>query len=445
MTRPVPGRLRLPKAPSILEDELPGGLRTLVVARPVVPLVQVRLAFAVPAEHIAKSAAPSVLAESILAGTDRHDRRELAAAVERLGGHLSASSRQDSFVLSASSLAPNLQGILELLVEVLGSAAYPSDEVRADRERLANETLIALSQPDVIADEALRRKLYAGHPYSKGLPRPAALHKVSAGGLRVLHPTLLDPASACLVVLGDLEPRRTLSMASEVLAPFLATSSRGAALLPPLPGARPGPIEIVSRESSVQSNIRLGGPAPARSDAKWPAAALANLVFGGLFASRLVENLRERHGYTYSPRSTIHHGRAGSSLTVEADVGKETTAAALLEIRYELGRIAVGGVTEREMEAARRYAIGSFTFLTATQPGLADTLAVLTLGGIGTSYLSSYPAAVAKTTRKQVDAAARSYLAPADMVTVVVGDQAALAESLDAIDTVSIRQPAASE
>ncbi|MHB1508329.1 MAG: M16 family metallopeptidase [Acidimicrobiales bacterium] len=438
MSRPTPGRLRLPRVPTVLEDALPGGLRVLAVRRSAVPLVQVRLAFAVAGSHISKSAGPSVLAESMLAGTDRRDRSELARAVQRLGGHLGASCREDSFVLSASVLAENLRELLELLVEVLTGASYPLEEVRADRERLANETLIALSQPDVVAGEALRRRLYARHPYAAGLPRPASLQRVSVATLQSLHREILDPAAGQLLLLGDLEPRRGISMARDVLAPWLATSKAPASLLPPLPAIAPGPIEIVPRDSSVQSNVRLGGPAPRRSDPQWPATVLANLIFGGLFASRLVENLRERHGYTYSPRSAVRHGRAGSSLVIEADVATKATAAALLETSYELGRIALGGVTEAELEAARRYAIGSFTFMTATQSGLAETLSALSLAGLPPGYLKSHPAAIAKAKRAEVEAAARCYLAPTALVTVVVGDPAAIASQLSSLGAVTV-------
>ncbi|MFZ0171679.1 MAG: pitrilysin family protein [Acidimicrobiales bacterium] len=422
----------------MLEDELPGGLPFVGVRRRGVPLVELRLVFAMAAENVTKAAGASVLAESILAGTDLHDRQELAEAVERLGGRLGAGQHEDRFVLSASVLAPNLRQLLELLAEVLGGATYPTVEVRADRERLANETLMALSQPEVIADEALSRRLYAGHPYAAGLPRPSALRRVGAEGLRSLHPALLEPAAARLVLVGDLDPRRGVSMVSDELAPWLATSAGGDPTLPAVPPVRRGPIELVARKASVQSNVRLGGRAPTRSDADWPAAAVANLIFGGMFASRLVENLRERNGYTYSPRSSIRHARAGSSLVVTADVGKEVTAAALVEMRYELGRLAVGGVSDAELDSARRYAIGTFTFLTATQSGLADTLAALLLDGVGPGYLVSHPAAIAKTTKAEVEAAARRYLAPAELVTVVVGDADEVARPLSMIDALRI-------
>lgn len=438
MSRPEPGRLRLPNVPTIYEDLLGGVVPALAVRRRGVPLAQMRLLFTVGASEVAKGAAPTLLAESLLAGTESRDRQELADGVERLGGRLWANHDDDSFVLGGSVLAQNTGRLLDIVADVLTGAAYDPAEVRTDRERLANETVIALSQPDVVADEALRRRMFGSHPYGARLPRPGALRRVGADALRALHPVLLNPRAGHLVMVGDVEPRRALAMAADALGPWLERARAVHTGLPPLPELRGGPVVVVPREASVQSNLRLGRRAPGRSDPDWPAAALANLAFGGLFASRLVENLRERNGYTYSPGSSFRHGRAGSSLVISADVSVASTAAALLETRYELGRIAVGGIREEELEAARRYAIGTFTFLTATQAGLADTLGTLTLAGVGPGYLGSYPAALHRASHNEVEAAARHYLAPAGFATVVVGDAGAVGDGLAAIDAVRL-------
>ena len=61
----------------------------------------------------------------MLAGTDRHDRLELAAAIEDLGASLDVSFRRDRFELAASVLAPRLGSLLELVSEVLTGASYP--------------------------------------------------------------------------------------------------------------------------------------------------------------------------------------------------------------------------------------------------------------------------------------------------------------------------------
>ena len=93
------------------------------------------------------------------------------------------------------------------------------------------------------------------------------------------------------------------------------------------------------------------------------------MIFGGYFSSRLVENIRERRGYTYSPRSSVDHQAAGSSFLVEADVATEVTGPALLETWYELGRMALTAVTEAELDGARRYILGSMALSTATHAG----------------------------------------------------------------------------
>jgi predicted Zn-dependent peptidase len=186
----------------------------------------------------------------------------------------------------------------------------------------------------------------------------------------------------------------------------------------------------------VQSNLRLGGPAPARTDPDLAAVRLANMVFGGYFSSRLVENIRERRGYTYSPRSTVEHQIAGSSFLVEADVATEVTAPALLETWYELGRMALTAVTEAELDAARRYVLGSMALTTATHAGLAGTLSALMGAGLPAEWLADHQRALARVTIDEVQEAARRYLAPADLTAVVVGDAGRVGAALEALGPV---------
>lgn len=437
-SRPEAGRLRLPRKASVVDEEVGGGLHVIALRRPGVPLVEVRLAFPLRARQIRQPAGPHVLSESLFAGTERYDRAGLAEAVERLGGSIGAAVSNDRFDLSAYGLASRLKDLLALLAEVLTGASYPAGEVSADRARKADEVVMALSRPEVLASEALAGRLYGSHPYATPLPRPEALGQVGAPLLRRLHRSLLDPRSCHLVIVGDVQPRRALALAEDSLGAWLESPGGGAVPLPPLPEIRPGGIELCDRPGAVQSNVRLGAGAPVRCAADWPATGIANEILGGMFTSRLVENLRERNGYTYSPRSAVRHGRAGSSFTLSAEVGTEVTAASLVEIRYELGRLVTTGITEAELEAARRYAVGSFLVQTATQGGLASTLAAFAVTGTGPAYLSEYPARIARLTKAEVDEAARRYLSPGSMATVVVGDAAVVSASLRSLDEVTL-------
>ena len=439
VTRPPIGRLSAPTAPKLLEATLPGGAHGLIVRRPSLPLVEVRLVVPLAAEQIRKPAPVSILSRSLFAGTDRHDRAALAEAIEDLGGSLDAYVGDDRVIVSGAVLAEHLKALLELLVEVLSSASYPPAEVKADRNRASDETLIALSQPDVVASQALRRRLFGRHPYATPVPAPAALRRVDDVALHAVHPLVFDPSAAHLVLVGDLQPSRALGVAEEAMAGWAVSGAGPSHDLPPVVAPRPGPIDLVPRAASVQSNLRLGGKFAALGQPDWPAASLAEQVLSGMFSSRIVANIRERNGYSYSPRSLVRHGRAGSSFTLAADVATAVTAPALVEILYELGRMATLGITDEELDLARRHSVGRFSFETASLPGLATTLANLAIRGIDFGYLSSYPKAVIATTKHDVDEAARRYLSPSRLVTVVVGDGEAVTEPLSALGEVVVR------
>ena len=434
---PAVGRPRPMRLPSVGEEKLGNGLRVIAARRPGVPRFELRLR--IPLARRGQAANPArqaVLADTLLAGTNRLSSVDIAEQAQRLGGSLAASQDVEWLVVSGSALSTNLAPFLELLGEVVAGASFPAGEVAVGRERLAQETLLALSQPEQIARDALSRRLYPRHPYGWGTPKPEAIGRVSATAVRQLHKERVLPAGSVLVVVGDVTADRTLATAQEVLGRWRGRVAGPHRLSAP-PQPRPGGITLVSRPGAVQSNIRLGGPAVPRLHPDFPALVLTNAVYGGYFTSRLVDNIRERRGYTYSPGSGIEHRQAASTFAVTADVGTEVTVAALVEIRYELGRMVAADVGQDELDAARRYLQGTLAMSVQTQAGLSAYLAMLATSGLGVDFLRAYPAMLEKVTVTDVRDAAEAYLAPARLATVVVGDPKAIGPGLEALDEVS--------
>lgn len=346
----------------------------------------------------------------------------------------------DYLVLSGSVLAANLSPFLSLVAEMLTAPTYPENEVRADAARAADEALIVLAQPEVVARQALRRRMFRGHPYATPIASPRALRRVDEATLRELHHSLLSTSAPVLIIVGDVRPAGASAMLAEFLGPWLAIGKTPVDGLAPLPAYGQRPIEVVARANAVQSNVRLGGAAPSLSAPDWSATALAESIAGGMFSSRIVANLRERNGYTYSPQTVTRHGSAGSYLVVAAEVATQVTAPALVETRYELGRLATSGVTGEELELARRHSLGRFSFQVATQSGLASTMVALAVHGIGHGYLKSFPKGLLAATKDEVDEAARHYFAPGHLVTVVVGDPESVEDQLSLVDEVGCPQ-----
>ena len=432
-----PGALKLP---AVAERTLSNGLRVLAVRRASVPVVELRLR--IPAGPPGKKerkalaaggssfvAATTLLSETMFTGTPEHDRGELASELQRLGGGLSAGVDSDRLAIVGSVLAPNLPQLLALLSEVIDSAAYPKHEVAGERERLVAELGIARSQPAVLAREALLTRLYGKHPYAVEWPKPKALEAVTAKQLRLLHQQAVSPAGSVLTLVGDLRPAAALDAVEAALSGW---TGKPVLPVPPLPKFVPGGVTIVDRPGAVQTNIRLGGPTLSRTAPNYAALQVANVVYGGYFSSRLVNNIREDKGYTYSPRSSIEHATAGSRLTIAADVATEVTAPALLEILYELGKVTLLPLGDDEIAAASRFAAGTLALSTATSAGLASTLSMLAGIGLGLDYLREHTAALAAVNAAAVAEIADQF-APTRLAAVLLGDASVITEPVEEI------------
>jgi predicted Zn-dependent peptidase len=425
--------------PSVAERTLPNGLRVLAVRRAGVPLVELRLRIPFAGSGHQHTARSTLLAETLLSGTPLRDRRQLAVDVQALGGALSTSVDADRLAMAGSALATGLGPLLSIVADVVTSATYPKSEVSGERDRVVQELTIARSQPSVLAREALLARLYPHHPYGSDLPAAGEVADVKAGALRKLHGKRVSPEGAILTLVGDLRPAQALDAVEKALGSWRGERAKG---VPAPPKHRPGPLLLVDRPGAVQTNIRLGGPALPRTDPRYAALQLANTVYGGYFTSRLVSNIREDKGYTYSPRSGIEHPVAGSRLTIAADVATEVTGPALLEVMYELGRISLLPVGGPELDAARSYASGTLALSTATAAGLASTLSMLAGAGVGLEYLKEHPAALAKVTPEDVLEVASELFSPAHLVAVLLGDAERVRGPLEALCEVSLTEPA---
>ncbi|ASW56631.1 pitrilysin family protein [Plantactinospora sp. KBS50] len=427
-TLPALGPTRRLTLPDQAERTFDNGLTAIAVHRPAVPLVEVRLWVPFGGAHLARGA---LLAQTLLSGTGELSNVGIAAALQTVGGGLGAGVDPDRLMISGNGLVTGLDRILDLLASVLGGATYPADEVATERDRLIDRIQVAGSQPAHLARVALLKRMYGGHPYAVQTPDAAEVRVVEPDDLRGLHADRVQPAGAILVLVGDAEPERALDAAERALGGWSGAAEP--VELPPAPPLEPGPVLVVDRPGSVQSSLRMALPAVPRTHPDHAALQLANLLFGGYFSSRWVENIREDKGYTYGPHSLIDHSVAGSALVVSAEVATEVTAPALLETQYELGRLAVLPPGEDELEQARQYALGTLQLGISTQAGLAALTSAYAGSGLRLPFLAEYADRLAGVTREDVAAAAARYLAPAGAVTVILGDAERIGDPVAAL------------
>ncbi|MBA2310935.1 MAG: insulinase family protein [Pseudonocardiales bacterium] len=417
--------------PDVVDATVSSGLRVLAVRRPTVPMVELRLRVPFADSDPAHTAQAELLSSAMLTGTQRRSRVELDNELATVGADLGVGVDPERLGVYGSALADGLPTMLDVLADVLTSAAYPPAEVDRERERLVERITVTRAQPRVIAREALQRRRYGDHPISREIPTGAEVEAVTQEQLRALHAGAVVPAGSTLVLVGDLDPEAVIGQVEQALQGW--STDHPATELDEPPLVRGDDLLLVHRPGAVQSQLRLSAAAMPRSDERYPAFQLANMVLGGYFSSRLVENLREDKGYTYSAYSAVEFMRNSGSLLVEADTATDVTAAALWEMRYELGRLGLVPPTTDEVDSARRYAIGSLLISLDSQAGLAGTLSALTSAGLDVEWLRRHPERLAAVTTEEVAAVAAEFFAPTAFTGVVVADVDATGERLRAL------------
>ncbi len=423
--RPVP-------APRVETAALPNGLAIQVVPWEGVPLATARLVFRGGFSDDAPSepGLARLLSAALREGTTTRSGAELADLAQEAGGDLLAGAGPDSLTVAASGLASRVPLLLDLVADAALRPAFPVDGVERVKDLALEELETSESEPFFLGVRAFAREVYGGHPYSVVSPTAASIDAVTPERLAAEAARRLRPDRALLLVAGDVDPETVFAEAERLLGGW---KGEGAPPPPvPVPADPRGPrrIVVLDRPGSVQTNLLVGGPGIPRTDPDAYALELALTIYGGSFTSRLVQNLRETKGYTYSPGAGASWMAGRGSVRTFAAVRSEVTGAALNEILYEMERMATTEASEEEMERAFRRDAGSLAIGLQTASGVAEEVARFWVLGLPPEEIGRVVPGLAKVTKADVRRASRRVFGTGAARIVAVGDAAAIRAEL---------------
>lgn len=414
--RPLP-------VPQIAKSTLPNGLALWVVKRPGFPKVSAVLAVrgGTAADPAGLEGIADLLASTMKEGAGKKSARQIAEELQSIGGDLSVSARPDALYLSASALSSGVARLVDLLGLVALAPSFPPGEVALAKENAVQGLEAAEATPSFLAEKAFAKAVYGAHPYRVVTAERETIGKTTPELLRREHARRFRPDQALLVLAGDLDEAAAKAAVAKAFGAWKAAGDPLAAT-PAAPPARAREIFLVDRPGSVQSTIVAGRPGPAATDPDWCDVLVANTIYADAFGSRLVSNIREEKGYTYSPSGSFTTRRAGSLLEMQADVRNEVTAATLLEVFYELDRMSATKPTPDELAGARRYQAGLYLLRNQVQSAVASTLARNWVNGLPPEALGEFVTKVNAVTAEGVQAAGRKHFLSSTQTVVVVGD-----------------------
>ena len=433
---PAPGPIRPFEFPPVGFQETSSGLALRTAHLPRFPLISTVLVVnAAESSLPGEQAGLAVLAGQCLeGGTTGLSAAALAEAFESIGSTLGVSAGWNATTLSVTCLAERLPRALALLAEVVRTPAFPESEV----DRVRGQQLARLRQramdPSSLADDWAARLVYAeGSPY--GRPLAGTQASVSAHGreaVRAFADTYYRPGGGGLILAGDLDPARTVSLVEYHFGGWTGQPPAWPDVLP-APRSTSRSIHVVHRPGAVQSELRLGHPGVPRGHEDYFPLVVANASLGGAFTSRLNMSLRERHGFTYGVRSRFSFRRGAGPFSVSTSVGTDVTAPAVQETLHELEKFAREGPNEEETLRARDYLAGIFPLSLETTAQVASMVAEVVIFGLPADHHARYRERIRAVTTETAHAAVARHVRPHELTVVVVGDANKVVDPLEAL------------
>jgi zinc protease len=428
--------------PAIHKSKLPNGLTVWLVERPAFPRAVALLAVRGGTASDPKSAEgiASLLADTLKEGTATRTAKAIAEELQSVGGEISTSAGDESIVVTVSGLASGAPTLLSVLADVARNASFPADEVALAKGNALQSLAAQESTPDFLAQKAFAEAVYGAHPYHIVAPTRETITAATPESLQAEFVRRFRPEDALLVIVGDLDQELVSRSVEKAFGPWVARGP-GIGVTPPSPPADSRRLLVVNRPGSVQSQIVLGRPAPTATSADYYDLIVANTICAGSYSSRLVGNIREDKGYTYSPRGSVRALPQGGLLTVSAEVRNDVTGASLMEMFYEMDRMATTKPTDEELARAKRFQAGLYLLRNQIQTSVAGTLARNWVNGLPPEALGEYVSRIDAVTADAVRQVGEKYFPSSTQTVVIVGDEAKIRSEVAPFGKVEEIQP----
>jgi predicted Zn-dependent peptidase len=425
---PKPGPAPALKLAAIQHFTLKNGLPVVLLEKHEVPLVQINLLVRTGSvmDPAGKSGLAGMVAAMMTEGAGSRSSLQLADAIDFLGARIASTSDQHSSAVRLHTPLARLDSALALFADVILRPAFPPDELDRKRKQRLTSLLQWRDEPRAISSVIYGRTLYTdAHPYGRpAIGTEATLRSFRREDLQQFHGAWFRPNNSILVVVGDVTPVVILPKLEAALGTW-KSGDASAPALPAITQVQKREIIIVDKPGAPQTEVRIGRVGVPRLTGDYYAIVVMNTILGGSFSSRLNQNLREQHGYTYGANSRFDFRPLAGPFTAGAAVQTAVTDKALTEFMKELNGI-LKPVPDAELERARNYVALKYPGNFQTVDEIAGELEEMVLYGLPDDFFNTYVGRILAVTKDDVQRVAKKYLDPEKVAIVLVGDRKAI-------------------
>lgn len=368
-------------------------------------------------------------------GTQKHSADELNQLLEQRAASVETAIGDSSGSASFDALSEDSEMVLDLFAEVLRSPRFAQDKLDLAKTQLRGDIARRNDEPDNIASREFQKLIYGKEsPYARTVEY-ATLDNIAREDLVEFYQQYFHPNNMILGIVGDFDSAKMRSLIQKQFGDWKSSKNLPKPELPSVSQAKKGGIFLVNQPQLTQSNVQIGHLGGEFNSPDYPALDVLNGVLNG-FGGRLFNSVRSRQGLAYSvygswsprydyPGVFVAGGQTRSEATVPFIKG----------IQAEIKSLQSQPVTPAELAYAKDSVLNSFVFNFENPSQTLSRLMRYEYYGYPADFLFRYQRAVEATTAADIQRVAKTYLKPENLVTLVVGNAAAISPPLTQLAT----------
>lgn len=406
---------------------LDNGLKVFVVENHKLPRVTVRLLIdRDPIKEGEHAGYVEIAGQLLRTGTVNRTKDQIDEEVDFLGANLFTTSTS----VTASSLVKHIDKLMDIMADVVLHPQFKQEELDKIKKQKISALAAEKDDPNAIASK-VKSVLYYGkdHPYGETVTEQT-IESVTLDMCNNYYNTYFKPNISYMAIVGDI----TLDDAKDLVEKYFAGWQQGE--VPSFTYKTPKAplitkVALVDRSSAVQSVIHVGYPVklPKNSADIIPATVMNNIL-GGNFSSRLNQNLREDHGYTYGARSVLASDELIGQFDASLEARNSVTDSAITEIIKEMKKLRKEPVSDEELDAIKKYMIGSFSRSLENPQTIANFALNIERYNLPKDFYKNYLKNVESVTVDDIQKMAKKYVKPNKAYILVVGNGDEVADNL---------------
>jgi predicted Zn-dependent peptidase len=409
-----------PNHSEMQETLLPNGVRVLTERIPAVRSVSVGVWVRQGAAHESPEimGASHLLEHLVFKGTRRRDPREIALALERLGGSLDAFTSREHTSFQARVLPENVDRALDVLADLILDPLLREEDLELERQVVLEEISTVEDTPDDLVFELHGEALWNGHPYGRSiLGSRESVGVLGVDVLREIHGRRYRRGEVLVAAAGFLDHDEFVS---QVEGLFGAVEPEPSPEVPEVSLETPSEEVRITRDTA-QVHIVFGSRIPPRAHRSRFPLVLLSAAFGGGMGSRLFQRIREELALAYTVYSfQSFYSRAGVS-GVYVGTRPDWADRAVDAVRDELGKISSRALDAGELREVKDQVKGQVMLSLESTQSRLFRLAGFPLYGLPYLNLDELLETIESVTADEVKEAAELYFDPDRQVVLRLG------------------------